>query len=151
MYNWLLLIIFIHTVEEEVDPERGNTGNVTELPVLSAAQVVHHHPVMMCHVTDDHVIVDHVTDVTASVLMMTVVPHCMSRTVRMNLWQGALLVINTTSTECQEKSEGKQHHLQIGDQENLGEFGVQIICHMHQITFVPRLSLCAIVGRKWTL
>ena len=150
MYNRLLPIIFIHTVEEEVDPERGNTGSVTELPVLSAAQVVHHHPVMiaavmMCHVTDDHV-----TDVTASVLMMTVVLHCMSLTVRMNLWQGALLVINATSTVCQEKAEGKQHHLQIGDQENLGEFGVQIICHMHQITFVPRLSLCAIVGRKWT-
>ena len=90
MNNRLLLIIFIHTVEEEVDPERGNTGNVTELPVLSAAQVVHHHPVMiaavmMCHVTGDHVIVDHVTDVTALVLMMTAVLHCMSRTVLMNL------------------------------------------------------------------
>ena len=95
MYNLLLLVIFIHTVEEEVDPERGNTGSDTELPVLSAAQVVHHHPVMiaavmMCHVTEDHVIVDHVTDdhvtdVTASVLMMTVVPHCMSLTVLMNL------------------------------------------------------------------
>ena len=90
MYNLLLLVIFIHTVEEEVDPERGNTGSDTELPVLSAAQVVHHHPVMiaavmMCHVTDDHVTDDHVTDVTASVLMMTVVPHCMSLTVLMNL------------------------------------------------------------------
>ena len=90
MYNPLLLVIFIHTAEGEVDPERGNTGSVTELPVLSAAQVVHHHPVMiaavmMCHVTDDHVIVDHVTVVTASVLMRTVVLHCMSLTVLMNL------------------------------------------------------------------
>ena len=91
MYNPLLLIITIHTaVEKEADPERENTESVTELPLLSAAQVVHHHlvmiaAVMICHVTDDHVIIDHVTVVTASVLTMTVVLHCMSRTVPMNL------------------------------------------------------------------
>ena len=103
--------------------------------------------VMMSHVTDDHVTDDHVTDVTASVLMMTVVLHCMSRTVPMNLWQGALLEINAISTECLEKAEGKQHHLQMGDQENLGEFNLQISFRIHQITFIPRLSLCATVGR----